>query len=145
MNKNSILTVHQLTKDAEEKAATAYQEALAQHQKNERQLAALESYRIEYHQQLNQQTNISMSSYLQLQAFITQIGKAISEQMKSLTQTDKQRLDCQKKWFDSQTKRKAIETLISHKLQLKVKQENIQEQKLTDEHTQQQYWHFKYK
>lgn len=142
MNKDPLLTVLTLAKDAEEQAALQLRAAQGELQKRESQLQALNSYRLEYMQQLKSKAGgqISVTFYQQFHKFIKQIDDAIEQQVQAVAEGREMRSHRQENWLVKQQKRKAVEQLLDKKAKAAELKQNRLEQKQTDEFAMQQFY-----
>ncbi len=141
MAKDPLFTVLSLAKEAEDQAALQLRAARGELQKRQAQLQALNSYRLEYMQQLKDKAggHISVTFYQQFHKFIKQIDDAIEQQVNSVAEGQEMQQHRQQNWLQKQQKRKAVEQLLEKKAKAAEQRMVRLEQKQTDEFAMQQF------
>ncbi|MCH1920580.1 flagellar export protein FliJ [Shewanella sp. A3A] len=142
MATDPLFTVLKLAQDAEEQAALKLKAAQLECQRRQSQLQSLNSYRLDYMQQLSAQQGkqIRADYYQQFHRFIRQVDDAIRQQAAVVQDADKQRQYRQQYWMETQQKRKAVELLLEKKAAARAVKQAKQEQKMTDEFAAQQFY-----
>lgn len=142
MATDPLITVLKLAKEAEEQAALRLKSAQLECQRRQSQLQALNSYRLDYMQQLsNQQGQQVRADYFQqFHRFIKQVDDAIKQQTGVVQEAETQKNYRQSHWLEKQQKRKAVELLLEKKAQEAAAKQAKQDQKMTDEFAAQQFY-----
>ena len=142
MANDPLTTVLSLAKEAEEQAALQLRAARGELQKREAQLQALNSYRLEYMQQLKDKAgqHISVTFYQQFHKFIKQIDEAIGQQVQAVAEGREMQGHRQQNWLQKKQKRQAVEQLLEKKAKATELRQLRLEQKQTDEFAMQQFY-----
>ncbi|WP_417762047.1 flagellar export protein FliJ [Shewanella sp.] len=142
MATDPLFTVLKLAQEAEEQAALKLKAAQLECQRRQSQLQSLNSYRLDYMQQLtnHQGQQIRADYYQQFHRFIRQVDDAIKQQAIVVQDADKQRQYRQQYWMETRQKRKAVELLLEKKATALAIKQAKQEQKMTDEFAAQQFY-----
>ena len=111
------------------------QQLLQQEREKESQL---QQYMKDYQSQLQQQQqgNLHIQSYLNLQNFMAQLGQAMTQQQNQITQAEKQVAACLASWRQLHEKKKGMQEHIEKCRQQEQVEQDKQEQKLIDEFSQ---------
>lgn len=132
----ALLLVYERLQDQEEKARNVYLAAKNAEANFERQLDALNQYRSIYSNELQERGNKGVVSTLTFEhytSFINRLDKISTEQLDGLKKIRKETQDKYDKYKELEAKRKAIELLLEKQKNAKLKKQEIQEQKMSDD------------
>jgi flagellar FliJ protein len=132
----ALLLVYERLQDQEEKARNVYLAAKNAEANFERQLDALNQYRSIYSNELQERGNKGVVSTLTFEhytSFINRLDKISAEQLDGLKKIRKETQDKYDKYKELEAKRKAIELLLEKQKNAKLKKQEIQEQKMSDD------------
>jgi flagellar FliJ protein len=132
----ALLLVYERLHDQEEKARNVYLAAKNAEANFERQLDALNQYRSIYSNELQERGNKGVVSTLAFEhytSFINRLDKISAEQLDGLKKIRKETQDKYDKYKELEAKRKAIELLLEKQKNAKLKKQEIQEQKMSDD------------
>lgn len=132
----ALLLVYERLQDQEEKARNVYLAAKNAEANFERQLDALNQYRSIYSNELQERGNKGVVSTLTFEhytSFINRLDKISAEQLDGLKKIRQETQDKYDKYKELEAKRKAIELLLEKQKNAKLKKQEIQEQKMSDD------------
>jgi flagellar protein FliJ len=132
---NKLTLLHKLESDKEDSLRVHYVQAQSNLSNNQQKLEGLNTFRLEYTQQLHikAKSGLTSSGFNQYNAFISKIETAIMQQAATVN-TAKQVTEQRKTlWLKQQIKTKAIAKLIEKQNKEKQKKLDKQEQTLSDE------------
>jgi len=132
----ALLLVYERLQEQEEKARNVYLAAKNAEANFERQLDALNQYRSIYSNELQERGNKGVVSTLTFEhytSFINRLDKISAEQLDGLKKIRQETQDKYDKYKELEAKRKAIELLLEKQKNAKLKKQEIQEQKMSDD------------
>ncbi|WP_426417588.1 flagellar export protein FliJ [Aestuariirhabdus sp. LZHN29] len=126
-------TVLQVTSADEEKAAQLFKQINDRLKSEQNKLLQLQSYQMEYHQQVREGRAFSVQQLQQMSQFIGKLGEAIEQQQAQVVRVTEQMQQLRQSWISARGRTLSITQLQENYLAEEQRWENQQEQKEIDE------------
>ncbi|MGC9403207.1 flagellar export protein FliJ [Vibrio genomosp. F10] len=132
---NALGFLLEQSKDRENQAVLALNQANAELNNYYEQLSQIEKYRLDYCQQLidRGKEGLTASQYGHLNRFLTQLDETLAKQKQAESHFKSQVDNCQAHWLEVRKQRRSYEWLLEKKQTEKQKLQEIREQKQLDE------------
>ncbi|MCK6265481.1 flagella biosynthesis chaperone FliJ [Vibrio sp. ZSDE26] len=132
---NALGFLLEQSKDREDQAVLALNQARAELTNYYEQLSQIEQYRLDYCQQLidRGKSGLTASQYGHLNRFLTQLDETLAKQKQAESHFKGQVDNCQEHWMDIRKQRRSYEWLLEKKQTEQQKLQDAREQKQLDE------------
>ncbi|WGV99541.1 flagellar export protein FliJ [Vibrio sp. YMD68] len=132
---NALGFLLEQSKDREDQAVLALNQANAELNNYYEQLSQIEKYRLDYCQQLidRGKEGLTASQYGHLNRFLTQLDETLAKQKQAESHFKSQVDNCQEHWLEVRKQRRSYEWLLEKKQTEKQKLQEMREQKQLDE------------
>lgn len=135
--------IHNLAQQSEDVAAQTLGKIQRELSDHHLKLSELMKYYEDYTARFNQKAEqgMSIAQVQSYQKFISQLEVAIAEQKKNITRVTEACDSSRADWTVERQKTQVLEKVINRYQKQELKDSNRQEQRLSDEHVSNQFWH----